>query len=309
MLGNETFRLRTPFGDFLVRIDRFAGPPGPEQRELARRALAELRFGLEVRDPSIVRTAQQIASALDGGGSFGLFRLRELGPSLGDANFESQLLRRLEEEFDRGRLVVEREQFASLTERPQLDIELPPLGPPPRQPAPESTFIAIRLVDQLGAPVVGRPLRIELPDGSSHERSMDPDGFGRVAGFTKDGLAKVIFLDVHELDFKTKNPLDRIVIPIGDEQESDQERLDDVREALNKPPEERADEHFVELVLLDQDDVPIVNELVVVVDASGQEFLAVSDDVGNVRVDGLIAGAVKIELRNRNGDEWRLDEQ
>ena len=267
--------------------------------------MSDLRFGVEGHDPGIVATAQKIVIALDGGGSFGLFSLRELGPLLIDASFETQLLRRLDEEFERGRLIVEREQLAPLTERRDL-FEMPELGPPARQPVPETTFIAIRLVDQNAAPVPGRPFRIELPDGSSREGFTDPDGFGRVGGLRQDGLAKVIFLDVDELDFKSKNPVDRIIIPVGDEQESNEERLDDVRQALGKPPEETADQHFVELVLLDQDDVPIADELVVVVDASGQELIALSDEFGNVRVNGLIAGPVKIDLRNR--DEWSLDE-
>gem|GEM_PF-5798826 len=305
MLGHDTFRLRTPFEDLVVRIDRFAGPPSGEQRALARRAMSDLRFGVEGHDPGIVATAQKIVIALDGGGSFGLFSLRELGPLLIDASFETQLLRRLDEEFERGRLIVEREQLAPLTERRDL-FEMPELGPPARQPVPETTFIAIRLVDQNAAPVPGRPFRIELPDGSSREGFTDPDGFGRVGGLRQDGLAKVIFLDVDELDFKSKNPVDRIIIPVGDEQESNEERLDDVRQALGKPPEETADQHFVELVLLDQDDVPIADELVVVVDASGHELIALSDEFGNVRVNGLIAGPVKIDLRNR--DEWSLDE-
>jgi hypothetical protein len=305
-LGVDAVVVRTPFEDFKVRVQRAAARPVGEQLELARWAASQFWFGIDMGEPAVVRAARELVRLLDGGGfGFGFDRSSSLDPFSPFASPFGGIAARLEEELLAGRLVVERERFAALTEHPQLDFELPPLGPPPRQPAPTTTFIAIHLVDQRAAPLAGRPYRIELPDGSSHEGFTDPDGYGRVAGFTKDGLARVIFLDVDELDFKSKNPVDRIVIPVGDEQESDEERLDDVREALNKPLEDRANEHFVELALFDQDDVPVANELVIVVDASGQEFSAVSDELGNIRVDGLAAGAVKIELRNR--DDWSLD--
>lgn|GEM_PF-7066716 len=51
MLGDKTFRLRTLFEDFLIRLDRPAGPPRPEQRALARRVILDLRFGVQAREP------------------------------------------------------------------------------------------------------------------------------------------------------------------------------------------------------------------------------------------------------------------
>ncbi len=151
MLGLDTFRLRTPFEDFLVRIERFAGPPNADQRALARRAFSELRFGLEGREPRLVEVAQQIVNALDGGAAF---LPRSLGASLGDASFEADLLRRLEGEFERGRLVVEREQVSPLTERRDISVpDLPPLPPARRQPNTQ-TF-EVRFVDEVGKGIPG----------------------------------------------------------------------------------------------------------------------------------------------------------
>jgi outer membrane protein OmpA-like peptidoglycan-associated protein len=164
VLGDDTFRLRTPFEELLIRIDRSVGPRSPEQRSLARRAMSELRFGLEARDPSIVTTAQQIVAALDEDSASGRLGARQLGPSLADSSFETPLLRRLEDEFERGRLVVERDQIASLTERrdPFLP-ELPPLPPPPRESLTQ-TF-EVRFVDEIGQAIGG--LEVELKAGSA----------------------------------------------------------------------------------------------------------------------------------------------
>jgi len=195
MLGHETFRLRTPFEDLLVRIDRFAGPPTAEQRTLARRAMSDLRFGVEGHDPGIVATAQKIVSALDGGGSFGLFGLRDLGPSLTDSSFETQLLRRLEEEFERGRLVVESEQLTSLSERRDLfDPPIPPLPPAPRE-SKTHTF-EVRFVDEVGKAISG--IDAEFTADGAQTRPTNAAGVALLEG-VKGASANVAILDPEAL--------------------------------------------------------------------------------------------------------------
>lgn len=179
MLGVDTFVLRTAFESFLVRIERSAGAPTANQRALARRAMSELRFGLEARRPELVATAQRIVNALDGGGVFGLFTVRELSPSLRDKSFEAHLLRRLEGEFARGRLVVERQQISSLTDRRDISVpDLPPL-PPPRREATTQTF-EVRFVDEIGTAISG--IDAEFTADGAQTRSTNAAGVALLEG-------------------------------------------------------------------------------------------------------------------------------
>jgi outer membrane protein OmpA-like peptidoglycan-associated protein len=192
--GDDTFRLRTSFDDLVVRIDRVAGPPDAEQRALGRRAMSDLRFGVEGHDPGTVATAQKIVRALDGG-SFRPFELRELGPSLTDSSFETQLLRRLEEEFERGRLVVEREPIASLSERRDLfDPPIPPLPPAPRE-SKTHTF-EVRFVDEVGKAISG--IDAEFTADGAQTRPTNAAGLALLEGI-KSASANVAILDPEAL--------------------------------------------------------------------------------------------------------------
>ncbi len=174
-----------------MTIERFAGPPDAEQSALARRALSELRFGLGTRDPGLVRAAERIVDALDGGGSFGLFGTRELGPSLVDAAFEAELLRRLEDEFERGRLVVEREPLASLTELRDISIpDLPPL-PPARRESTTRTF-EVRFVDEIGKAISG--IDAEFTADGAQTRATNAAGIALLDG-VQSSHANVAILD------------------------------------------------------------------------------------------------------------------
>lgn len=191
MLGDDTFRLRTPFEDFVLKVDRFAGPPNGEQVALARRVMSELRFGLGARDPRLIKAAQRIVEVLDGGASFGLFGVRELGPSLIDTNFETQLLRLLEDEFARGRLVVQREQIESLSEHDDFELpELPPL-PPPRRESSTHTF-EVRFVDEIGKAISG--IDAEFTADGAKTRSTNAAGIALVEGIVPSS-ADVAILD------------------------------------------------------------------------------------------------------------------
>jgi outer membrane protein OmpA-like peptidoglycan-associated protein len=142
--------------------------------------------------------------------------------------------RLLDTELDAGRLLLDFEPFAGThSERDALDIVLPPLTAAAAT-ATEPSFIAVRLVDQKGAPVPSRAFQIELPDGSVHRGATDPEGFGRVRGFREDGTAKVSFLDIDELDLKTKNATAaRLIIPVGEDRVPDRpESKDDAVAAV-----------------------------------------------------------------------------
>jgi outer membrane protein OmpA-like peptidoglycan-associated protein len=139
----------------------------------------------------------------------------------------SELARALDAELDAGRVTLTFEPFAGVhRERNQLSIDLPGL-PKAARPSPEESFIAVRLLDQQGKPVIGRAFQVELPDGRLSKGFTDKDGFGRVRGFTQDGRAKVSFPEIDELDFKTKNAVARVIVPVIGNQGGDEEFADD----------------------------------------------------------------------------------
>jgi len=188
--GEDTFRLKTSLEDLRVSVDRFATRPTSEQRVLANRALAALRFGLMGRQPALVAAAQQLVDALDRDGGFARFAPRQLGPSLLDASFEASLLHRLEAEFARGRLRVEREQVPSLTERRDVTLpRLPPLPPAPVQPVGAHSF-EVRLVDEVGQGIGG--VELELVAGA--ERRTQPTNAGGVGLFESVKAASGVVL-------------------------------------------------------------------------------------------------------------------
>jgi len=149
--------VRTPFEDFVVRL-RPGGPrPEQEQLELARWAAIQFRVGVEVGDPGVVRAARELMRLLDGG-------TRGIGRGFGFvADFDDRapldhafggIAARLEQDLLAGRLVVERDQIASLTERRHgLVPSLPPL-PPPRREAKLHTF-EVRFLDEVGKAISG----------------------------------------------------------------------------------------------------------------------------------------------------------
>jgi len=193
--GLDAFRLRTTLEDFFVRIDRAGGPPNAEQRGLAGRMLSELRFAVEGRNPRALRAVQRIVNALDSGGGFELLALREPGAALQDAGFETQLLRRLEEELERGRLVVEREQLASLEERDTFDPpELPPL-PPARRDSGTHTF-EVRFIDEIGVAIGG--VDAEFTADGAKTRSTNAAGIALLEGISTTS-ANVALLDAEAL--------------------------------------------------------------------------------------------------------------
>jgi outer membrane protein OmpA-like peptidoglycan-associated protein len=208
-IGNR-WRVATTFG-WVHLVPRSAAPlPAPPVEGSADLARFHLLSELEHS-----RAAQQALSELSASVAGD-----RASPPEGDTPSPAQLTdlaRLLQQETDAGRLTLSFEPFAgAFREHELLDIKLPPLGPAARSDA-ESSFISVRLLDQRGAPVIQRPLRIELPDGSVHASVTDADGFGRVRGFTKDGTAKVTFLDIDELDLKTKiATAARRIIPVDE---------------------------------------------------------------------------------------------
>jgi hypothetical protein len=294
-----SWRIETSFGWVHLRLRSGFEPVQAETEPAAHAELARCSLLFELEQTSVARTVlAELVGLLRGETS------SELVPDRHRA--ETRVLdtsRVLLAELEAGRVSLRFEPFAgTLHDREILDLKPPPL-PPAARTALETSFIAVHLLDQNGAPVIGRAFQIELPDGSIHRGVTDPVGFGRVRGFTQDGTAKVTFPGFDELDLKTRNGSTRKILPIGDEPQED----DDEEDAPPASSQEDAAEgpHFIALVLTDTDGDPLVDEDVLVTDSSGKEFEAKSDASGSVRVAGLAAGNAKLTL-GRNGEEWTV---
>lgn len=74
------------------------------------------------------------------------------------------------------------------------------------------------------------------------------------------------------------------------------------------PPADPAAIHFALFVLRDSDDEPVANEPIVVTDSKGNKHEALSDEKGNVHVEGLPEGEIEVSLIDRDGSDWSIEE-
>jgi len=193
-LGLDAVVVMTPFEDFTVRVERGGPRPAGEQLELARWAAREFRVGIDMGDPAVARAAQELIRLLDGTGSgFGFSSRPDTLSPFG--NSFGSITTRLEEELLAGRLVVERERFASPTERRDLfEPKLPPL-PPARRESKTHTF-EIRFVDEVGKAISG--IDAEFTTDSAQTRPINAAGIALLEG-VKSSSANVAILDPEAL--------------------------------------------------------------------------------------------------------------
>ena len=163
--------------------------PSAKSTDLESSARARFLLLFELAHSSEARQALAELGALlrgDAAPSFAMLPLAGSTPFAQEAELAEQS-RLLDAELAAGRVQLELEPFANaFRERELLDIDLPAL-PPAARPEAETSSIVVRLIDQTGVPVTGRPVQIQLPDGAVHDLFTDPDGFARVKGFTQDG--------------------------------------------------------------------------------------------------------------------------
>ncbi len=195
-LGVDAVVVRTPFEDFTVRVERGRARHEGEQLELALWAAIQFRFGFEMGDPGVVRAARELMRLLDGGG-FG-FGFDPSGPSDPFSPAGSSfggVARRIEDELVAGRLVVERERVASLTERRDLfEPQVPPL-PPPRRESTTRTF-EVRFIDEIGKPISG--IDAEFTADGAQTRPTNAAGIALLEG-VQSSSANTAILDSEAL--------------------------------------------------------------------------------------------------------------
>jgi len=194
MVAGEVVRLPTPYAVLRIRASTEPEELTAEQEQAARAAALALRSGIEVRDPTVLEVAWQLAATakLDAAARLVPFELERV-----DGTFLRQLAAELEREIDLGRLRVEPEPtpFFKLHDD-LLDIDLPPPPRPDRQR--ETTFFEVRFVDEIGQAIPGLPVEITV-NGAPHEVTTNAAGVALLED-VEGGSATVTVPDVAALE-------------------------------------------------------------------------------------------------------------
>ncbi|MDQ2643913.1 MAG: OmpA family protein [Myxococcota bacterium] len=200
-MGDEVVELRV--STEILRISVRRGEPlrTPEQQALARRALSELRHGLETREPVQLSAALRLEQLLMRGlspfpGSELAFRAPDL--SLNPERFArlaEHLSNALELEFSAGRLFVELivpKQLRARSEPPEQP--LPPRPQARRDPA--TTFFEVRFTDEIGQGINRMAVELVTSDGR-HEITTNAGGVALLEG-VHGSTAQVSVVDPNE---------------------------------------------------------------------------------------------------------------
>lgn len=162
-----------------------------EQRAVARRAMSLFDFGLAARFPEVIDAAERLTEALDGA------RKELRTPRKKPERVLVELARRIQSEFERGRLVAEVEGFRALRERDgAAPEELPPLPPKPAEG--ETTFFDVRFVDEVGQGINGLEVEFSF-DGGPRTMTTNAAGVALLEGVTAHS-ATVAVPDPDELE-------------------------------------------------------------------------------------------------------------
>lgn len=124
------------------------------------------------------------------------FAIDSLGPPRATPLDDDDLLSELAGALAAGRLRLFEEPRLPLAAIPGDKAEEEPARTSePRRPEAELTWITIELVGEDNKPIAGERYRIELPDGSTQEGSLDAEGLARVRGI-EPGKCVVTFPDL-----------------------------------------------------------------------------------------------------------------
>lgn len=190
---DDAFLIPTVFERLAVQVA--AGPSRltPEQKNLSRRALLALRSGVDSRNPEMIALALRLDRARV---DHGLTALRpstgrELPPLALD-----QLLRRLEHEFETGRLLVELERTPALEIVDERPPELPPL--PPRRRERDTLSFEVRFIDEIGKAISGLEVEFAV-DGELRSVTTNAAGVALIED-AKSSSASVVVPELGALE-------------------------------------------------------------------------------------------------------------
>jgi outer membrane protein OmpA-like peptidoglycan-associated protein len=156
--------------DLFVRAEPFRRELNAEERTAAERLAFELRVALSNDDARLLQQAQRALELLTGERARGLrpFSLTRLGRAQA-----ADLVARVEEALQSGRLIVERRVAAPLSDsRERFELALPPLPPAPRERGTHS--FELRLLDEIGLGISG----VEVDFAADEARTARSNGAG-----------------------------------------------------------------------------------------------------------------------------------
>jgi len=116
------------------------------------------------------------------------------GDGVTDRDFERTAERTVAHAFEHGDVVLLRvRERARIRTAGYSDAEFEPALGPEDRPAPQDTtvWIGIRLVDQEGSPVPGRPYRVVTPDGDTLDGKLDSNGAAMIKTIKTPGACRV----------------------------------------------------------------------------------------------------------------------
>lgn len=188
----RVWTLRDTFDELEVELH-----PSPVDDEARARTLSELPSllaRLDGGDPQATRIALEVWSAL---GARQGFSPQDTLLSTRDATARADAVREaLTRAAWSGRLSIRRQivrrEVGTFEEPNEGDTPLGPDSAPGSDPKPALTWIAIQLVDDLGAPVPSVQYQIVLADGSTRSGATDATGQSRIDGIVP-GTCQVSF--------------------------------------------------------------------------------------------------------------------
>jgi hypothetical protein len=193
VLEEDFIRLRTPGETLEVRTRRLPRDRSSGGAVTDRRAAQLFRFGIENGDAHFRSAAQVLLHLLDGHAEFSE---RPLTSSERSATFLAELVRRIESEFERGRLLAEFVTEEPIREREEPVLELPTL--PPRSKDAGDTFFDVKFVDEIGQGINRIAVSFAL-GGEEREVTTNAAGVALLEGVTESS-ATVSIVDILEAE-------------------------------------------------------------------------------------------------------------
>ena len=197
MLGEDEVLFRTIFADLFAKVVPFARTVTPTERELARQLLHELRFrfgsGNKAIHATLVQGVERLLEAATGASA--PVAVHGRGSSQNSQHFLSDLLRRLEVELVRGRVIVEQRVVEAPVEFEPPALKLPSLPPARREPGTHS--FELRLVDEIGQAIGG--VQADFSADGPSTVSSNAGGVALLSG-VQSASASAALLDAEALD-------------------------------------------------------------------------------------------------------------
>lgn len=140
-------------------------------------------------------------------------------------------------------------------------------------PVPIKPWVGLELLDEAGHPWAGEPYRIELPDGSALEGTLDEEGRARIESEIH-GTCRVTFPEIDGGDWELSTY------------------------------EETPPPAWLGLALVDDMGAPIAGEAYRVRLPDGSEVEGELDADGRARIESPVAGVCRVTFPNIDAGEW-----